>query len=41
MLNEAEGIPIIRVPAKPQPANRGNEADSPELTGNPPPPAIR
>lgn len=40
-LNEAEGISIIRVPAKPQPANRGNEADSPELTGNPPPPAIR
>ncbi len=40
-LNESEGISIIRVPAKPQPANDGKDADSPELTGNPPPPAAR
>lgn len=39
--DDPDGISIIRVPAKPQPPTRGQEADSPELTGNPPVPGVR
>ena len=40
-LNETDGISIIRVPEKPAPPSRADEAKSTELTGNPPPPAVR
>jgi hypothetical protein len=40
-MNESDGISIIRVPAKPKSSPTSGETKSPELTGNPPPPAIR